>query len=905
LKMPDWKPEIFRRLAPLKLAPTREAEIAEELAQHLEDRYQELLTIGNDEDEARRQAIEELKGEDFLARSLKPLGKDSFREPVVPGKANRNFFAGIFQDVRYALRMLRKNPGFTAAAILAMAVGIGANTANFSMFDAIVWQAIPVPGFGRLALASELHTKTGNTMNVSAGDFLAWQGQARSFSGLAAFHYHQFDHTGNSPAEEVFAAAITPNFFRVLGAAPLFGRSFTPAEAEPGRNHVAILDYRYWESHFAGDSGVIHRTIELDHAAYTIIGVMPRDIDYPTVDLFVPLALSPAERADRNSHILTVLGRLKAGVSLKAAQAELSTISAQLAKTYPTTNRDLSADVVSLRVYVNGNLSYYWGIMFAAAMALVLLIACANVTNLQLARAATRRREMALRAALGASRGIIVRQLFVESLLMALLGACGGILVAEIGLHLLSVSLPPTVTRLISGWDRIRLSGPALVFTILIAVAAGIVSGLLPALQGSKTDLVETFKEGGHSSTPGRRSSWIEGALVVAQMSLALVLLVGTALLVRGFHRMVSQQEQFDPSSVLLFHVDLPAANYKQPADRLAFYQQVLQKLSATPGVHSVSLLTTFPLSNDGGVGSYFQVAGQSSDSSQEYPSALIQSVSPGFFSLLDIPILAGRDFNFADGTTGLRVAIINRKLAARYWPQESPIGKQLRLVRAGKPGPWLTIVGVVGDVQWDWTDQVPESAIFQPYAQAPQTGAFFALRDGKDPDSLVPTVRREMASLAPDLPLTGDMAREPEPLSRAIHDATAGLGVVAGLMSALGLVAFALAVIGVYGVMAYAVTQRTHEVAVRMALGASAASVFGLILRRSLCLLVVALAIGLPLSYALAHLLAGFIFGVHATDPVAFTGAIGTLVVASLLASYAPASRAMRVDPMVALRHE
>jgi putative ABC transport system permease protein len=814
----------------------------------------------------------------------------------------------LLKDIRYALRLLVRSRGFAAAAILAMAVGIGANTANFSLFDAIVWQAVPVPGFGRLVLASELRTKTGSTTDVSPGDFLDWQSRARSFAGLAAFRYRQFDRTGHGPAEEVSAAALTPNFFHVLGAAPLFGRFFTPEEGEPGQSHVAVLDYRYWQSRFAGDRRIIGRTIELDHAAYTIVGVMPKNIEYPTVDLFVPLAFSPLVRAERSSHVLTVLGRLKPGVSLRQAQAELSTIAAQIAKAYPSTNQDLSADVVSLRVYVNGNLSYYWGMMFAVAMALVLLIACANVTNLQLARGTARRKEIALRAALGASRAAIVRQLFVESVLTALLGACGGLLLAEIGLHLLAVSMPATVTRLISGWDRLRLSGPALVFTIFIAVAAGIISGLLPALHGSKPDLLETLKEGGHSSTPGRASGWMQGALVVAQISLALVLLVGTALLVRGFRGMVAQQEQFAPSSILLFHVDLPASRYKQSADRLAFYQQALQKLAAIPGAHSVALFTTFPLSNDGGVGSFFQAVGrggESSGSSKGFPSALIQSISPGFFSLLHIPLLAGRDFNSADGPGALRVAIINRKLAAQYWPRESPIGQQIRLVRAGKPGAWLTIVGVVGDVQWDWTDQVPEAAIFRPYAQTPQTDAFFALRGGADPDSLVPTVRREMASLAPDLPLTGDMAREPEPLIRAIHDATAGLGVVAGLMSALGFVAFGLAAIGVYSVMAYAVAQRTHEIGVRMALGANTGSVLLLILRRSLRLLIFGLAIGLPLSYALARLLAGFILGVRATDPVAFAGAIGVLVAASLLASYFPARQAAHVDPMVALRHE
>jgi putative ABC transport system permease protein len=873
-------------------ATNPDSRLSEEIDHHVALQTEENIRAGMPPAEARRQA------------KLKFGAVEAVKEDY---RAEHRFtlFDALLRDFRYALRLLARSRGFAAAAILAMAVGIGANTANFSLFDAIVWQAVPVPGFGRLVLARELRTKAGNTTAVSAGDFLDWQSRTRSFSGLAAFRYREFDHTGQGPAEKVYAAALTPGFFRVLGAAPLLGRSFTSEESTPGQSRVAILGYRYWQDRFAGDSNAVGRAIELDHAAYTIVGVMPRNIDYPTVDLFVPLALSPSEANDRSDHALTVLGRLKSGVSLKAAQAELATIAANLANTYPATNRDLSANVVSLRVDINGNLSYYWGLLFAVAMALVLLIACANVANLQLARGATRRKEVALRVAMGALRRALVRQLFVESVLTALLGACGGLLLAEVSLRLLSNSMPPAVTRLISGWDRIRLNGPALLFTILVAVAAGIVAGLLPAIQSSKPDVLETLKEGGHSSTPGRKSAWVQGALVVAQMSLALVLLVGTALLVRGFHGMVAQQEQFAPASVLLFHIDLPAARYAQPADRLAFYNQALDKLRAVPGANAVALFTTFPLSNDGGVGSFFQAEGRPATSSEEYPSALIQSISPGFFSLLRIPLVAGRDFNSGDGPAALRVAVINQKLAAQYWPHQNPIGHHICLVRADKSEPWLTIVGIVGNVQWDWTDQLPEAAIFRPYAQAPQAGTFFALRDGSDPAALVPAVRREMASLAPDLPLTGDMAREPEPLLQAIHDATAGLGVIAGLMTALGFIAFGLAAIGVYSVMAYAVAQRTHEVAVRMALGATKTSVLALVLRRSARLLIVGLAIGLPLSYALATLLAGLIFGVRAGDPIAFAAAIGVLAAASLLAAYLPARRAMRLDPVIALRCE
>jgi putative ABC transport system permease protein len=811
----------------------------------------------------------------------------------------------LWRDVRYALRSLARSPGFAFAAILAMTVGIGANTANFSLFDAILLRPIPVPHFGRLVLVNETRKETNGWMGVSFPDFQDWGSRARSFAGLAARRARVFDRTGQGPAEQVDAEAITPNFFQVLGTKPSLGRSFTPEESVPGRNHVAILSYRYWQSGFAGDRGVLGRAIELDHAAYTVVGVMPRDIEYPLADLFVPLALTPAQLADRGARTLDVLGRLEPGASLAQTQADLATISAALAKTYPATNQNVTAYVRSMRVTINGNLSYYWGMMFAVAMGLVLLIACANVANLQLARGTARQKEIALRAALGAPRRAVVRQLIVESLLTALMGAVGGILLAEAGVRLIVSGMPTAVALLISGWDRISVSPAALVFTIGVAVLAGIVSGVLPAAYSSKPNLNEVLKQGGRSATPGHGHGWIQAALVVAQMSLALVLLVATALLVRGFRGMATRQEQFAPSRALLFHVELPTGRYQDPADRLAFYQQALAKLRTIPGASAATVFTTFPLSNDGGVGRYFEVFGRPEGTGSALPVALTQSISPGFFALLHIPFVAGRDFSAQDGAHTLPVAVVNRKLAQRYWPHESAIGRQVRLVVGGKPGPWLTVVGVVGDVLWDWTDQVDEAAIFQPYSQAPRGDAFFALRTGSEPDALVPTVREEMASLDPDLPLTGATTRELEPLSQAIHESTAGLGVIAGLMGALGFIAFALAAIGVYSVMAYSVTQRRHEIGVRMALGADAKRVLALMLRRSALLLAIGVAIGLPVAYALARLLGGLFFGVNSTDPLAFGGAISVLAAAALLAGYLPARQAARLDPVDTLRAE
>ncbi len=811
----------------------------------------------------------------------------------------------LWQDVRYAARQLRRNPAFAFAAIVALAVGIGANAANFSIFDAIVWHAIPVRDFGRLVLINGWRKKTRSWTGVSYADYLDWQSHARSFEGLAALRYRQFDRTGEGPAGMVAAVAITPDFYQVLGARPFLGRSFSSGESRPGRGHVALLSYRYWQSEFAGDPHAVGRTIELDHAAYTIVGVMPRAIEYPHTDICVPLALSPAERADRSAHNLTVLGLLKPGVSMAQAQAELRTLAAGLAKSFPESNRGLSVLLRSLRVYINGNLSYYWGLMFAVALGLVLLIACANVTNLQLARGTSRRREIAVRASLGATRRRVVRQLMVESILTALLGAAGGLLLAVIWIHLAAAGMPRAVAQLISGWNRIRLSPLALAFTMSIAVAAGIVSGILPALYASKPDLIGTLKEGGRTQTPGRAHRWLQGALVVAQMAMALVLLVGTGLLVDGFQDMLARQKQFAPSSVLLFHVALPKARYNQSDERAAFYEQALQKLRAIPGARFVSAFTTFPMSNGGGVGRDFQVAGNNQRSLKSLPWADAQSISPGFFAMMHVPLVAGRDFTSADSAASLPVAIVSRNLARRYWPQGGAIGSQIRLVRSGKPGRWLTVVGVVGTVLWDWTDQTPENAIFRPLQQAPPSDSFFAIRSSAGPISLAPSVRQVVATIDPDLPVTGDMERHPETLRQAIHDSMGGIGLIAGFMSALGLIAFGLAATGVYSVMAYSVAERRHEIGVRMSLGASSASVLGLLLRRGARLLGIGLALGLPLAYGLARVLARLIVGVKATDPIAFGSAAVVLAAAALLASYVPARQAARVDPVQTLRFE
>jgi putative ABC transport system permease protein len=812
----------------------------------------------------------------------------------------------FWRDLRYALRSLARSPAFAIAAILAMAVAIGANTAVFSLFDAVVWNAIPVHDFGNLVLIHEYRTRRRGEIGVSPPDLFDWQKYANSFTGLAGSENEEFTRTGAGGAVRVNASAVTPNFLAVLGAKPLLGRAFTASEAQPGHNHVAVLSYRYWQSDFGGRD-VVGKTIQLNHASYTIVGVMPRGIGSPGIDLWVPLALSPAQAANRADHSLVVLGRLRPGVSLAQGQAELVTIAARLAKAFPATNRNLSVRVRSLRAWINGDLAYDWGLMFVAAMGLVLLIACANVANLQLARGAARQKEIALRAALGASRERLAGQLLLESLVTSLIGAALGLPLAEAGIRVIEASLPTAVSEQIVGWSRISINGRVLVFTAAIAVLAGVVSGMLPAIAGSRPDLVGTLKESGRSSTPGRVRGWLQGALVVAQVALALVLLVATSLMVGGVQNLAGRQERYAPPNLLDFQVVLPDSNYNH-AQRRAFYRQALAKLRAVPGVRSTALFTSFPLSNGRTRTLHFQVAGRAQESRERsfaLPIAVSQSISPGFFSMLHIRLITGRAFTHADGSGTLPVAIVSRNLAERFWPGRSAIGRQIRWVNSGKHGPWLTIVGIVGNVLWSWTDRTSEYAIFQPYTQDPRGYSSFVVAGGHDADALVPEVRQAIASINPDLPLSGGAGGQIRSLRQDIRDATAGLGVVAELMSTLGLIAFALAAIGVYSLTAYSAAQRRHEIGVRMALGADARSVLGLMLRRSSVLLAIGVAVGLPLAYALARLLGGLIFGVGSTNVAAFAGAIAVLAAAALVAGYFPARRAAQVDPVETLRAE
>ncbi|MHB8527445.1 MAG: ADOP family duplicated permease [Candidatus Acidiferrales bacterium] len=897
--MPEWNPEIVRRLAPLKLSPTREAEIADELAQHLEDRYQELLASGRTDDEACRTAIKELEGEDFLVRSLRRIETEFHREPIAPGKDSKTLLSGILQDIRYALRMLRKSPGFTAIAVLTLALGIGANTAIFSMADAFLVHPISLPHVNRVVMLSWYQKAP-----AYPADYLYWKGQSGSFEKMAAYRQDDMNLTGGSAPERVYGSRVTPDFFATLGVEPAMGRTFTSSEGEPAHSQVAILSYGLWHERFAGDPQILGKRIEIDGQHHTVIGVMPKDLDFPVpTDLWTPLALTPAERADRAHANLHVIARLKDGIPLERAQSGMSILAQRLAQAYPATDKNLTIRVMPVSQFVEGSITRSYTFMFLMAVGIVLLIACANIANLQLARSSTRQKEIAVRTALGARRWRIVRLLLVENILLGVLGGAASVALAAWALNAMDSNMPAEIARLVPGWYEIRMDSRALVFTLGIAILSGVIAGLMPALGASRVALNESLKEAGTAVAGGSRSRQrLRGAFVVAQIVVALMVVISAMLMVKGFRKLVRTQESYAGGRVLIAAVNLPASRYPTDATRAAFYRNALEKLQTIPGVSQAETFYTIPISNNGTDWRDFQIEGQTAFPLRRGrgPAAVLQPISAGYFSMLRIPLVQGRAFTNADNADSQPVAIVSENLAHSYWPGKSAIGRHVKLGSADSKQPWLTVVGVASNVLYDWTDQLPEPAIYVPFAQSPLSETLLAIRTNADAGGFAPAARAAIASVDPQLPAFSVM-----PLSSAIHGSIVGLAYTADMMAALGSIALLIALVGVYGVMAYAVAERTHEFGVRMALGARPSDVLWLVSRRGAWLGGAGVVLGVPLAVATARVLAGLIYGTAAMDWSVFAGIAALIAVVIAAACYIPARRAMRVDPMVALRYE
>ncbi|HEY2472568.1 MAG TPA: ABC transporter permease [Terracidiphilus sp.] len=876
----------FRRFANLFRRSRVDREIADELQSHIELRVDSNLAAGMSPGEARR---------DALLRFGNPT---STRERVASADAALRL-ASVWADVRYGGRQLIKSPGFAITAVLTLAIGIGANTAIFSSMDAVVLHPISVPDLNQVVTLAE-EQGSGNYHSVALANYYDWSRQNRSFEQLAVRTYADMSLIGGGDAAHVQAALTSANFFGVLRAQPLLGRVFVDSECQQGHDAVAVLNYGFWQRRFAGDPSILGRKIELDQRLFTIVGVMPKTMQYPSMaDLFLPLAPTPQQVADRSSHDYLVTGRLRRGVTVKQAQAEMRIDAERLAKDYPATNLGWSVKVEPLLDGINGDSTLLYYRMLMGATLFVLLVVCANVTNLQFARGIARRSEIAMRSALGASRLRIMRQLLTENVLLGLVGAGGGLLFGGIYLHFLIINMPPRIARYMAGWSNTSLNWRVMAFSLLIALGAGIISGIAPAIEAMRMNLVEQLKAGSRGTTGSGRHGRLRNIFAVSQIALAVALVIGAALMSKGMLRLLHLGDVYEPNKTLTWNVTLPPARYDTPQKLAAWYSDSLEKLRALPGVTHAEVTTSLPYSDNGWLRDVTlenrpAVPGK-------FQSALHLPVSDGYFAAFHLPIVSGRSFVRSDAIGSQPVAIVSRKFVTQYFPGQNPIGHRIRMGDHNeKHEPWLTIVGIAEDTSYSTWDQSIQPVVYMSAAQIPPPGVTYAVMTDGDPLALAPPARKALASLDPSLPLDGVMTYE-----QSLHEALTGLIDASVMLGIDALIALLLAAIGIFGVMANLVGEQTREIGVRLAMGAPRERVLLMVLRRASWLTAIGLGCGLLLAFGLAQLVANLLRGVSPHDPVIFVGVSTAITVIAIGSSWIPARHAARVDPMQALRGE
>jgi putative ABC transport system permease protein len=903
--MPDWKREIRRRLAPLKLAPTREAEIVEELSQHLDDRYEELLRGGATEEEARRAALVELTESDLLTRELRRVESAVEQNPIVPGATKRrtNVFADLWQDARYAARVLLKNPGFTAVAVVALALGIGANSAIFSVVNTVLLRPLPYKDPERLMTVWEDDTKGGFPRDTpAAANYIDWRDQNQVFEGMAAVAEQSFNLTGVGEPERLDGRLVSASLFPVLGVEPQLGRTFLPQEDQPGTNRVVVISHGLWQRRFGGDPSVVNRPVNLNGENYEVVGVMPADFQFPDPkdQLWTPIAFTQQEAANRGRHYLEVVARLKPNVTVEQAQAEMTTVAARLQQQYPEQNAHLGATVLPLHEHLVGDIRPAL-LVLLGAVGFVLLVACANVANLLLARAAVRQKEIAVRVALGASRLRLVRQFLTESVLLSVTGGAVGLLLALWGTGLLKTFIPENVSQVRSLSVDARVLG----FTLLVSLLTGLIFGLAPAVQASRFNLNETLKEGGRDSAQGSRGNRVRALLVVAEVAVSLVLLVGAGLLVNSFLRLRGVDPGFTKDNLLTLSVVLPRQKYPDYQRRAAFYDEMVRRVEALPGVKAAAVTNWIPLVFQGD-SITFSVEGRPDPAPGQgkRPAVVTRAVHPHYFRTMNIQLTQGRALDERDRADTPNVAVISETMARKSWPGEDPVGKRFTPgeLTSTNPDDWITVVGVVRDVRQIELGAEPKAQMYVPYAQGWSSFAprYLVVSTSTEPMSLAAAVRGAVWSIDRDQPVS-DVRTMEEVLSASLARQRFST-LLLGLFAAVALL---LAAVGIYGVMSYSVAQRTHEIGVRMALGAQRGDVLRLAVGQGLKLILCGVGVGLAAAFALTRVMESLLFGVSATDPATFAAISLVLVGAGLLASYIPARRATKVDPMIALRYE
>jgi putative ABC transport system permease protein len=803
----------------------------------------------------------------------------------------------LIQDLKFAVRMLRKAPGFAVVAVLTLALGIGANTAIFSVVNAVLLRPLPFKNSSQIVVMSETNTRVGD-VSVSYLDFLDWRQQSRTFTQMAAIHNKGFNLSGVAQPENIGGYAVSPNFLSLLGVQPILGRDLLPSEEKQGTNPVVLLSYQLWQSHLGGDPGVLGRSISLDGRSFTIVGVLPPSFHFlDRTEVIAPIGVfvgDMGERGDRGD--MNVVGRLAPGVPLSQATVEMDTIAARLAEQYPKTNSGTGAHLVSIREAFAGDTRLAVLVLFGAVV-FVLLIACVNVANLFLVRGAARAREIALRLAFGASRGRVIRQMLTESFLLAVLGGALGLALGAWGIAGLGYLIPP---------DSFQMMGVRMDFSVLLFAAAMIVLvafafGLIPALQATRPDIQETLKEGGRSSTSSGGQHRLRGMLAVAEMALALVLLVGAGLMLKSFYRLTQVSPGFQPARVLTMEMNLRTAQYSKSPAILNFWQQILDRVRAIPGVDSAAVGTVVPLTGNHSR-SDITIDGLPLPAPGDFPHPDFHTISPGFTGALGVPLLRGRIFSDADNENGPQVALINATMARRFWPNDDPIGRRFIWGHPEKDGKdkWIAIVGVVADMKLYGLDNPARLEVYVPYRQNPDGDMDLVVRSAVDPASLTSAIRAAVASIDKDQPIFAIQT-----MQQLVDDSISTRRLTLVLLGVFSALALILAAIGIYGVMAYSVALRTQEIGIRMALGAQNQDVLRLVLGQGARIALFGVAIGLVAAAGLTRLLSTLLFSVTASDPLTFAGVAAVLVIVTLVACYIPARRALRVDPIIALRYE
>jgi putative ABC transport system permease protein len=816
----------------------------------------------------------------------------------------------LFQDLRYAFRMLLKRPGFTAVAVLSLALGIGAISTIFSFVNGIMLKPLPYREPERLVLLDETAFKRGiASMGVSFPNFVDWREQNQAFEDIAAYTTGGLAIAGGGEPEQLKGAFVSQGLFEILGVAPILGRTFTADEDQPDHDLVVILSYGLWQRRFGGDPKILGATLLLNNRSRVVIGVMPKGFQFPEVaEVWGPLALN-TKLWTRTDHGLEAIARLKPGVTLDQVQAEMTSIASNIEEQNPVTNEGLSVSLTSLRAGLTGDYKKALLILLGV-VGFVLLIACVNVANLLLARSTARQKEIAIRAALGANRKRIFRQLLTESLLLGLISGAIGLVLALWGMDLLLAAIPIDIPF----WMKFDLDFRVLGFTAGCSLLTGFVFGTAPALQASNPDLNETLKEGGRSAAGGGRHR-VRSLLVVAEIALSLVLLVGAGLMMRSFISLQYVDAGINPEGVLTMNVGLPRAKYGEPEKRVAFFSQLLERVRALRGVQSAGTNSGLPLSGNNW-GRSLTVEGRPVLSVGEAPMINHCVISPKYFSAMGIAILKGRDFDERDvmppkvpqlvvrgevqpgASTG--VTIIDERLAREYWPDEDPIGKRIRFGPPEDNEPWHTIVGVVREVKHDRLNASTRMSVYLPFAQMPIGGSSLVIRTDGRPENLIAAVRDQVRELDPDLPVTRIM-----PMTEVVARSVWQPRLYTALFGVFAAVALILATVGIYGVMSYSVTQRTREIGLRMALGAQRQDVLKLVVGRGIILASIGVGVGLAAAVGLTRLMTSLLFGVTATDPFTFAAVSVLLTGVALGACFVPARRAAKVDPMVALRYE